>query len=150
MALACPACGSKNYEVVSSLAVPPDESSDEEHLQVACCLACRARFGAVYEASRRGALDSESWHHFAISTDAEEARGLENLIAACPDQSNRRCPCTVHHLLLTHGGDFRAVIALRLHTHSLPRPEASPAPAATPAFQSAPRPARDAPFILAC
>jgi hypothetical protein len=143
MALVCPACGREDYEIVSSLAVPPDESSDEEHLQVACCLACRARFGAAYEESRRGALDSECWNHFAISSNAEEARELENLIAACPDQSNPRCPCMVHHLLLTHGGDFRAVLALRLRAQPLSQPEASPA------LEPAPRPARDAPFILA-
>lgn len=149
MALVCPACGREDYEIVSSLAVPPNESSDEEHLQVACCLACGTPFGAVYEESRRGALDSECWNHFAIASDAQEARELENLIAACPNQSNPRCPCAVHHLLLTHGGDFRAVLALRRHTQPLSQAEACPAPAPEPALRSAPRPARDAPFILA-
>lgn len=113
MALACPACGAADCELLQGIALPPDGSSDEIDLQAGRCRACQEPFGALYEESRRGALDHECWHHYVITRDAEEARGLAALIQACPDRDNTNCRCAVHRALEEHQGDFRAVLAAR-------------------------------------
>lgn len=134
MALACPACGAADCELLQGIALPPDGSSDEIDLQAGQCRACRQPFGALYEESRRGALDHECWHHYVITRDAEEARGLAALIEACPDRDNTNCQCEVHRALEEHEGDFRAVLAAR----PAPPPAASTRPASGPAASTRP------------
>jgi hypothetical protein len=104
MDLACPFCASNAHDFVAALDLPPEGFSDEVQLQVLLCRQCRSRYGARYEESRAGRLDSESWHHFVVAKDGDEVRALEQLIAACPTPHEPRCPCESHRSLAEPGG----------------------------------------------
>jgi len=86
---------------VTCLELPPDGMSDEATLQVVECERCNARFGAVYEESRRGR--SELWHHFFVLSERASVDALERIMRACPTPTDAECACRVH-LALGRGG----------------------------------------------
>lgn len=53
----------KTLKTTHSLELGPDHRSDERTLQTIECSNCSFKGIAVYEESRRGSFDSESWHH---------------------------------------------------------------------------------------
>lgn len=59
----CPGCMKKDLKITHSMELGPDHRSDERSLQTIECSNCGFKGIAVYEESRRGAFDSESWHH---------------------------------------------------------------------------------------
>ena len=65
MPFRCPACHQPSLEIVQSLELPADDQWDEIAVQELRCSgpACGFRGIAVYEESRRGALDSECVVH---------------------------------------------------------------------------------------
>ena len=64
MAFTCPECGfPKALKIVLSITLPPDSRSDDIIVQTVQCDLCQFRAAAVYEESRRGGFDSESWEH---------------------------------------------------------------------------------------
>lgn len=79
-----------------SLALPPDSRSDEIDLQTVTCRQCGFRGAAVYEESRRGALEQESWEHTGYRLADRELDELAALIGSCPDGANPRCGCASH------------------------------------------------------
>jgi len=87
---------SKLIELTHSLELPPDGYSDEITLQVVSCFSCHFRGVAVYEESRHGSLDSESWQHNGYQVSAEALESLVNAIGLCPSPRNTRCECPTH------------------------------------------------------
>jgi len=93
----CPDCsGQGSLKIVLSIELPPDSRSDEITLQIIECSACRFSGIAVYEESRRGPLDSESFHHTGYHLTKSQLRDLRKAIKSCPDRTNWRCRCPAH------------------------------------------------------
>lgn len=96
MSFICPECSGSRLRIASSIEVPPDRWWDEIALQVVECPECGFRGAAVYEESRRGALDSEAWNHRGIRLAEPLLRTLIENIAACPEPRNWDCGCAGH------------------------------------------------------
>jgi hypothetical protein len=96
MSFICPDCSGKRLRIASSLELAPDSWWDEITLQVLKCSDCRFRGAAVYEESRRGALDSEAWNHRGHRLPEALMRILVEDIAACPEPRNADCRCAAH------------------------------------------------------
>ncbi len=100
MAFRCPACqGPRSLQIVSSLELPPDSRSDEITLQLIECSRCDFIGVAVYEESRRGALDDDSFDHVGYPVAPALWNRLWEMIERCPDPRNPRCTCPTHRLL---------------------------------------------------
>ena len=100
MPFVCPDCsrhGSLN--IVLSIELPPDSRSDEITIQIVECSDCRFAGIAVYEESRRGPLDSESFHHTGYHVSKSQLRDLRKAIRSCRDRKNWRCRCPAHRML---------------------------------------------------
>jgi hypothetical protein len=96
----CPECSIANSLYISaSIELPPDSRSDEITLQIVTCRACRFEGLAVYEESRRGALDSESVDHRGYHASQGDVRELKRLIGDCPKPHDARCSCPTHRRL---------------------------------------------------
>jgi hypothetical protein len=96
MPFICPQCSGSRLRIISSLELPPDSWWDEITLQVVECPDCGSGGAAVYEESRRGALDSEVWNHRGVKVAEEQLRTLTDDIAACPTPRNSGCRCATH------------------------------------------------------
>ncbi len=96
MAFECPSCKINSLSITLSLELPSDAQSDEITLQIVTCANCHFRGVAVYQESRRGALDSESWHHDGYQISAEAATSLLEAIELCPSPGNSDCKCPTH------------------------------------------------------
>jgi len=97
MSFRCPTCSrSQSLKIVQRLELPADARSDEITLQLARCTACRDTSVLIYEESRRGALDGESWSHTGYRVDTREWEVVEREISRCPDPRNPRCRCPAH------------------------------------------------------
>ncbi len=99
MSLICPECSNATLEVASSLELPPDSRSDEITVQIVRCSECGFAAAAVYQESRRGALDGESVDHAGYRLPAGELRRLERLLRSCPRPGDWRCECKAHRKL---------------------------------------------------
>lgn len=100
MSFNCPACGRQRTLVINrSITLPPDSRSDDIILQTLRCSACRFRGAAVYEESRRGSLDAESWDHRGYSLDEADWEWLSKTMARCPNPKDKRCRCEAHKAL---------------------------------------------------
>jgi len=100
MPFPCPKCSEpKSLSITLSFELPPDNRSDEITLQIVECSQCGFAGIAVYEESRRGALDAESFHHTGYCVSAAGLRSLREMIEGCPDPRNSRCQCAVHRTL---------------------------------------------------
>lgn len=100
MAFKCPECGFPGaLKITASISLPPDSRSDEIILQIISCEMCRFRGAAVYQESRRGALDSDSWEHTGYWLGDQDLKWLSSLIKSCPARKNQRCDCRAHQLL---------------------------------------------------
>jgi hypothetical protein len=97
MAFVCPNCGfPQALKIEGSIALPPDSRSDDIILQTVRCGLCRFFGAAIYEESRRGGMDSESWDHLGYALRAGDFEWLSSLINNCPDNRNKNCQCPVH------------------------------------------------------
>lgn len=101
----CNGCQADALTIGKTLEVMPEDDSDEQSVQVVTCGSCAAEFVAVYEESRRGSLDSESWHHDAWSVPVDKVREVAAAIDACPSPRSRQCKCATH--LAYNEGGFR-------------------------------------------
>lgn len=100
MAVACPSCSSAgSLRITVSLELPPDSRSDEITLQIVVCSRCDLTGIAVYQESRRGALDDDSFDHTGYYVESEDLLALREAIAACPSPRNARCRCATHRRL---------------------------------------------------
>jgi len=100
MPFLCPECsGSRSLDITSKLELPSDSRSDEITLQIVKCSHCGFAGIAVYEESRRGALDSESIDHTGYHVSAKDLNMLQKTIKQCPKPTNPRCNCSAHRKL---------------------------------------------------
>jgi hypothetical protein len=116
MAFACPECmAHRSLRITARIELPPDSRSDEITLQIIKCARCGFAGAAVYEESRRGALDSESFDHRGYCVGQAELSVLRQTIRQCRQPGNRRCDCAAHHALGQRdiGGRWIAPEALR-------------------------------------
>ena len=96
----CPDCATAgSLRIVSSITLPPDGRSDDILLQIIRCGNCNFRGAAIYEESRRGNPDSESWEHRGYRLGIQELADLVHLIASCSANNDRGCRCSVHQTL---------------------------------------------------
>jgi hypothetical protein len=79
--------------------LPADARSDEITLQVVECSKCGFKGIAVYEESRRGALDQDSFSHTGYEITNQDLDEIRRLIRSCPDSNNSRCACPAHKKL---------------------------------------------------
>ena len=97
MAFVCPKCEmSQALDIDKSITLPPDSRSDDIILQLVRCGRCGFRAAAVYEESRRGGMDSESWDHRGYYISASELKWLSDMIKQCPNKKNKKCRCHAH------------------------------------------------------
>lgn len=96
MSFVCPDCSGKRLRIASSLELPPDSWWDEITLQVVECPECGFQGAAVFEESRRGALDSEASNHRGLRLPEALMRTLLADVAACPEPGNSDCRCPAH------------------------------------------------------
>ena len=100
MAFACPKCSiDDSLVIVIAIELAPDSRSDEIVIQVLQCGRCGFRGLAVYEESRRGALDSEAWEHTGYQVEEDVVNTIAGLIDHCPDRNNSDCSCQSHQIL---------------------------------------------------
>jgi hypothetical protein len=83
-------------EIIASIQFPPDSRSDDIYLQVVVCGRCGFRGLAVYEESRRGAMDSESWDHTGYRLEPAGLESIVQAIESCPEPNNQACTCSAH------------------------------------------------------
>jgi hypothetical protein len=95
----CPECGNAALSMGQGIQLPPDRWSDEIALQPISCTNCAFLGVAVYEESRRGALDSESWKYLGYRVTESANAILRSAIAQCPEPEDWRCVCPAHLLL---------------------------------------------------
>ena len=102
MSFNCPECHTKGVLKIShSIELPPDARSDEIALQLVVCseVSCGFRGAAIYEESRRGALDTDHWDHTGYRISSEVFDALSAVIGQCHDPSNASCQCQTHQVL---------------------------------------------------
>ena len=89
---------------------PADARSDDITLQIVICSACGFQGIAVYEESRRGALDAEAVDHRGYRVEAGRLRTLIALMGQCPRPRDGDCQCAAHAALgRTQGGYWRGL-----------------------------------------
>jgi hypothetical protein len=97
MSFTCPECRAGDaLRIVRSLELPSDARSDEITLQIVSCNRCRFAGIAVYEESRRGALDDDSFDHTGYRVSKRDLAALRRAMASCPEPRNPRCRCPAH------------------------------------------------------
>jgi hypothetical protein len=106
MPFQCPECQG-TLRITARLELPPDSRSDEITLQTVRCQDCGFAGIAVYEESRRGALDAESVDHRGFRIGAADLRALRRQMRSCPESSNPRCGCAAHQALGRKDGSGR-------------------------------------------
>jgi hypothetical protein len=118
MPFLCPQCATpKALNISLSLELPPDSRSDEITLQILECSQCGFAGIGVYEESRRGALDSESFHHIGYHVSADELARLRELVQRCRNPRNSRCQCVAHRTLGRRNASGRWEGLNRIHVH---------------------------------
>jgi hypothetical protein len=111
MSFACPACNrAGSLAILASIDLPPDSRSDEIALQVLECEGCGLRGLAIYEESRRGALDSETWDHTGYLVPEQLVDAVHQVVSLCPDPADPACPCPAHREFgaIDHMGRWQA------------------------------------------
>jgi len=78
----CPECNEKFLKITHSLPLGPDYRSDERLLQIIKCEGCNFEGVAIFEESRRGGLDSESWSHTGYKISKELLKKVMKTIDA--------------------------------------------------------------------
>lgn len=107
MEFQCPDCKLETLVIVKSIELPPDVRSDEIRLQVIRCRSCTFEGVAIYEESRRGKLDSESFDHYGYRLPEADLKSISELIKRCPTPGNARCKCASHQELGQRDGAGR-------------------------------------------
>ncbi len=100
MSFNCPNCKRRNSLIIGArLELPYDARSDEITIQVVRCDECQFEGAAIYEESRRGGMDSETYDHRGYRLDSSELKRLNKLIASCPHPNDPKCKCRSHQEL---------------------------------------------------
>jgi hypothetical protein len=108
MSFRCPQCALPGVlEIRLSIQFQPDSRSDEIFLQVIACQRCGFQGLAVYEESRRGALESESWDHTGYRVGPGGLAAIVQAVESCPAPNNPACTCRAHRDLGGQDGTGR-------------------------------------------
>ena len=99
MVFICPSCLAASMEITSSIELPHDSRSDEISVQILKCLKCGFAGLGIYEESRRGRLNSESFQHRGYYVDDSVLDSIENMIKKCSKPKNSNCKCKIHRSL---------------------------------------------------
>ena len=91
----CPKCTAVSLTVDLSLALGPDDYSDETAIQVLGCKACSFEGAGWYDASRRGSDDR--FHHLVYDTLVTPM--VKSTIEQCPTPKISTCRCFGHTLM---------------------------------------------------
>jgi len=91
--LVCPRC-KKSLEIVKTLHLGPDGSSDEYNFQLVRCAHCQLHAAGAYEESRRGS--DASWHHDVIEIDRGDWNRIHGDIERCSTPETASCTCEIH------------------------------------------------------
>ena len=93
----CPDCLRQgSLQIVQSIQLAPDVRSDDIVVQTIACNQCAFRGLAVYEESKRGALDAEGWQHTGYRVPQPAIQTVAAAIGQCPDPKNAACRCATH------------------------------------------------------
>ena len=104
----CPNClRPGSLQITHSIQLAPDCRSDDILVQVVACNQCSLRALAVYEESRRGALDAEAWEHTGHRVTEDRVRALIAAIGQCPNPKDAGCACGTHERLGRKDGKGR-------------------------------------------
>ncbi len=95
----CPRCSGVSMKISSSIELPPDSRSDEINVQTLKCSKCGFVGLGIYEETRRGRLDSESFCHCGYYMDDFTLASIEKMIRQCPEPKKSGCQCRIHHSL---------------------------------------------------
>jgi len=95
----CPECRQNRLKITNSIVLPADSRSDEITLQTVICSHCGLRAIAVYEESRRGRLEMESWDHTGYRVSRDDYDLVTAELSHCPTPSRSACQCQVHQRL---------------------------------------------------
>lgn len=91
MPFRCPSCDQPSLEITQSLELPADDQWDEIALQALKCSATACGFTgiAVYEESRRGALDSECVVHTGYAMSSPHIADIQRVaeLIQCKDRA---------------------------------------------------------------
>lgn len=100
MAFRCPDCsGVNSLNILNSIELPADNRSDEITVQIIACRSCGLQGLAVYEESRRGALDRESIDHRGYRVAAQTLSKYAGMLRRCPSPRDPHCGCQTHQIL---------------------------------------------------
>jgi hypothetical protein len=92
----CPQCGAFGLKVVKAMDLPPDSRSDDVMLQIIECNSCSFKGLALYEESRRGGMDDESFDHTGFWVSDEAVSEVEDIFSLCSSLGDKRCNCIGH------------------------------------------------------
>jgi Zn ribbon nucleic-acid-binding protein len=97
VAFQCPQCLTRDsLSITLAMQFPPDNRSDDITLQVVRCSNCGFQGLAVYEESRRGAWEHESWDHTGYQVGPEVLENLAEVLKSCQTPYNTACSCPAH------------------------------------------------------
>ena len=96
MAFKCPACEGGSLEIELSMELPWDGGAVERSVAIVKCEGCGFRGISVYEESRRGSMDSESFWSFVYEVSEKDLQLMASGFALCPDHQNKDCQCETH------------------------------------------------------
>jgi hypothetical protein len=96
MAKRCPECRRASLKMTYEMELPADARSDEITIQIFECANCAFRGISVYQESRRGALDAESWEQSGYLVGEKAMDDLINIIKRCPNPVKKQCQCASH------------------------------------------------------
>ncbi|MBN2360880.1 MAG: hypothetical protein JXR83_15600 [Deltaproteobacteria bacterium] len=99
MSLKCPDCDQGRLNIRLRIELPGDAMSDEISLWYVVCDSCAMRGLVQYEESRRGALDSDSWHSYGHRLAPADLDRAVVLISRCPQPQRAQCRCASHAAL---------------------------------------------------
>jgi len=92
----CPQCGAYGLEIVKAMDLLPDNRSDDVILQIVECNSCSFKGLSLYEESRRGGMDSESWDHTGFCTTDTAVAEVAIFFSQCSALRDKRCGCEAH------------------------------------------------------
>lgn len=97
----CPQCGAYGLKILQAMDLPPDNRSDDVILQIVECNSCSFKGLSLYEESRRGGMDSESWEHTGFWTTDAAVTEVETFFSQCSTLRDKRCGCDAHKKAVT-------------------------------------------------
>ena len=101
MGLICPQCHDANMKISSKIELPPDNRSDEIAVQILTCSKCNFQGIAVYEESRRGSFDNDSFSHQGYFVASDLLNDVKDVINQCKNPRNSSCQCKGHRFFKT-------------------------------------------------